>query len=99
MVLVAYISKGHRIVLQVMWNTSDYEDKYIETERLAALTTNSGGPWQSIAMDFMGPFSECMGYDYLLVVICHLTSLVHLIPTTTSAKATETMWLFLKDIV
>lgn len=27
-------------------------------------------PWQSIAMDFMGPFLECMGYDYLLVVIC-----------------------------
>ena len=30
-----------------------------------------------------------MGYDYLLVAICRLTSLVHLIPTTTSMKATE----------
>jgi hypothetical protein len=40
-----------------------------------------------------------MGYDYLLVVICRLTSLVHLIPTTTSMKATEVAWLFLKDIV
>jgi hypothetical protein len=56
-------------------------------------------PWQSIAMDFMGPFPECMGYDYLLIVICHLTSLVHLIPTTTSTKATEIAWLFLKDII
>ena len=56
-------------------------------------------PWQSIAMDFVGPFPECMGYDYLLVVICRLTSLVHLIPTTTGAKATEIAWLFLKDIV
>jgi transposase InsO family protein len=56
-------------------------------------------PWQSIAMDFVGPFPECMGYDHLLVVICRLTSLVHLIPTTTSAKATEIAWLFLKDIV
>ena len=56
-------------------------------------------PWQSIAMDFVGPFPECMGYDYLLVVICRLTSLVHLIPTNTSAKATDIAWLFLKDIV
>jgi hypothetical protein len=56
-------------------------------------------PWQSIAMDFVGPFPECMGYDYLLVVIFRLTSLVHLIPTTTRAKATEIAWLFLKDIV
>jgi len=56
-------------------------------------------PWQSIAMDFVGPFPECMGYDYLLVVICRLTSLVHLMPMTTNAKATEIAWLFLKDIV
>jgi hypothetical protein len=56
-------------------------------------------PWQSIAMDFVGPFPECMGYDYLLVVICCLTLLVHLIPMTTSMCATEVAWLFLKDIV
>jgi transposase InsO family protein len=56
-------------------------------------------PWQSISMDFVGPFPECMGYDYLLVVICRLTSLVHLIPTATTAKATEVAWIFLKDIV
>ncbi len=55
--------------------------------------------WQSIVMDFMGPFPECMGHDYLLVVICHLTSLVHLIPTNTTAKATDIVWLFLKEIV
>ncbi len=56
-------------------------------------------PWQSIAMDFMGPFPECMGYDYLLVVICRLTSLVHLIPTNTTTRATDIAWLFLKEIV
>src|SRR5258706_6031026 len=56
-------------------------------------------PWQSIVMDFVGPFPECMGHDYLLVVICHLTSLVHLIPTNTTAKATDIAWLFLKEIV
>src|SRR5258706_5165324 len=56
-------------------------------------------PCQSIAMDFVGPFPECMGHDYLLVVICLLTSLVHLTPTNTSAKATDIAWLFLRDIV
>jgi hypothetical protein len=27
-------------------------------------------PWSSIAMDFVSPFPEVHGYDYLLVVIC-----------------------------
>lgn len=31
---------------------------------------NPNTPWLSIAMDFMGPFPEVHGYDYLLVVIC-----------------------------
>jgi len=57
-----------------------------------------GAPWQSISMDFVGPFPECMGYDCLLVVICRLISLVHLIPTATTVKATEVAWLFLKDM-
>ena len=49
-------------------------------------------------MDFVGLFPDCMGYGYLLVVICRLTSLVHLIPTMTTTKATGVTWLFLKDI-
>jgi transposase InsO family protein len=56
-------------------------------------------PWSSIAMDFVGPFPEVHGYDYLLVVICRLTSLVHLIPTVTTAKATDIAWIYLKEIV
>jgi hypothetical protein len=27
-------------------------------------------PWQSIGMDFVGPFPVCQGYDYLWVIIC-----------------------------
>jgi Integrase zinc binding domain/RNase H-like domain found in reverse transcriptase len=46
-------------------------------------------PWESIAMDFMGPFPESGGYDYLWVVIYHLTSMVHLVPTRTTIKASE----------
>ena len=55
--------------------------------------------WSSIAMDLVGPFPEVHGYNYLLVVICRLTSLVHLIPTVTTAKASDVVWLYLKEIV
>jgi transposase InsO family protein len=56
-------------------------------------------PWSSIAMDFVSPFPEVHGYDYLLVVICQLTSLVHLVPTVTTARAMDIAWIYLKDIV
>lgn len=50
-------------------------------------------------MDFVGPFPEIDGLNYLWVVICQLTLMVHLIPVKTSTKATELSWLFLKEIV
>ena len=37
-------------------------------------------PWSSISMDFVGPFPLSDGVDYIWVVLCRLTSLVHLIP-------------------
>ena len=39
------------------------------------------------------------GYDYLLVVINHFMSQVHLIPTTTRITAKEVVWLFFIEIV
>jgi RNase H-like domain found in reverse transcriptase/Reverse transcriptase (RNA-dependent DNA polymerase)/Integrase zinc binding domain len=56
-------------------------------------------PWESIGIDFVGPFPKSMGFDYMIVVICRLTSMVHLIPTTTKVKASEVAWLYLKEIV
>src|SRR6266481_5953986 len=50
-------------------------------------------------MDFMGPLPVSNKYDYLLVVIDHLTSQVHLLPTTTRATSKEVAWIFLKEIV
>jgi hypothetical protein len=46
-------------------------------------------PWDSIGMDFIGPFPEVNGMNYLWVVICRLTSMVHLIPLHTSITAKE----------
>ena len=55
--------------------------------------------WQSIGMDFMGPLPVSNGHDYLLVMIDHFTSEVHLILTTTQVTTKEVAWLFLKEIV
>ena len=50
-------------------------------------------PWGSIGMDFVGPFPESHGYDYLWVIICRLTSMVHLVPLNTTTKVSELAWL------
>jgi hypothetical protein len=50
-------------------------------------------------MDFVGPFPLSRGFDYLWVVTCRLTSLCHLIPLTTTVRASELAWMFLKEIV
>jgi len=56
-------------------------------------------PWNSIVMDFVGPFPEQGEHDYLWVVLCRMTSLVHLVPVTTTIWALHIAWLFVKEIV
>jgi hypothetical protein len=56
-------------------------------------------PWESISMDFIGPFLESEGFDYLWVVICCLSSMVHLVPVNTTTTATKLSSLFIKEIV
>ena len=56
-------------------------------------------PWDSIGMDFIGPFPEVNGFNYLWVIICRLTSMVHLIPTHTTITAKELSWKYLREIV
>ena len=56
-------------------------------------------PWDSIGMDFVGPFPTSKGYDYLWVVICRLISMVHLIPVTTKITASELSWKYLREVV
>ena len=40
-------------------------------------------PWESVGTDFIGPFPEVDGYNYLWVVICRMSSMVHLISVNT----------------
>lgn len=56
-------------------------------------------PWSSIGMDFVGPFPEVDGYNYLWVIVCRLTSMVHLIPVHTTNRATDLSWVFIREIV
>ena len=56
-------------------------------------------PWESIAMDFVGLFPPSEGHNYLWVVLCHLTSMVHLVPITTAIKVSELTWKFIQEVV
>ena len=50
-------------------------------------------------MDFIGPFPKSKGVNYLWVVICRLTSMVHLVPVNTTTKASELVSLYIKEVV
>ena len=53
----------------------------------------------TIGMDFMGPFPQVSNFDYIWVVLCRLTSLVHLIPLTTTTMAAQLAPLFMTNVV
>jgi len=55
-------------------------------------------PWDSIGMNFIA-FPEVNGYNYLWVVICRMTSMVHLIPVHTTMTAKELSWKYLREVV
>jgi Integrase zinc binding domain len=56
-------------------------------------------PWESIGMDFVGPFPKSDGFDYLWVIICRLSSMVHLVPVNMTTTASQLSPIFVKEIV
>ena len=56
-------------------------------------------PWTSIAMDFVGPFPESGGFNYLWVIICRLTSMVHLVPLHITTTTSELAWMYVREII
>ena len=48
-----------------------------------------GRPWESVGMDFSGPYPEIKGFNYILLVICCMTGMVHIIPTWTDITAKQ----------
>src|SRR6202041_2545236 len=55
-------------------------------------------PWQSIRIDFLGLLPESNGFDFIMVVICRLSSMVHLLACSSTIKATEVAALYYKEI-
>jgi hypothetical protein len=56
-------------------------------------------PWSSIGMDFVGPFPLVDNFNYVWVILCRLTSLVHFIPLRTTTTASQLALLFMNHIV
>jgi hypothetical protein len=56
-------------------------------------------PWDSIGMDFVGPFPESKGYNYLWVIICRIINMVHLVLLTINVTASELSWMYLREVV
>ena len=56
-------------------------------------------PWESIGIDFVGPFLELEGYNYLWVVIYRMSSMVHLIPVNTKMTASQLSVIYMREVV
>ena len=50
-------------------------------------------------MDFVGPFPPSEGHNYLWVVLCHLTSMVHLVQIKTTIKASKLAQKFIQEVI
>ncbi len=61
-------------------------------------------PWDSVGMDFIGPFPEVKAddgrtFNYLWVVVCRMTTMVHLIPVHTTMTAKDLSSIYMREIV
>ena len=56
-------------------------------------------PWESVGMDFIGPFHEVAGHNYLWVVICQMTSMVHLIPVNTRMTVSQLSAVYMHEVM
>lgn len=50
-------------------------------------------------MDFVRHFPLSLGFDYIWVILCQLTSQVHLIAINTTTKVSDLAWIYFQDIV
>ena len=55
-------------------------------------------PWESIGMDFVGPFLEVDGFNYLWVIICKMSSMVHLVLVNTTT-ASQLSMIYICEVV
>jgi hypothetical protein len=56
-------------------------------------------PWEWVGMDFIRLFPEVDDYNYLWVVICRMSSMVHLIPVNTRMTASQLSVIYMHEVV
>ena len=56
-------------------------------------------PWQSSGMDFVGPFPDVNGFNYVWVIICRLTSMLHLIACRVTDTAADLATVYIREVV
>ncbi len=60
-------------------------------------------PWESIGMVFVSPFPEVdmdgQKFNYLWVVVCQMTSMVHLIPVHTKMTVAQLSSIYMRKII
>jgi len=56
-------------------------------------------PWNSIGTDFISPFLKSKDFNYLWVVICRMTSMVHLIPIHMQYSVFKLSWRYPQKVV
>ena len=56
-------------------------------------------PWESIGMDFVGPFPEVDRFNYLWVIICRMSSMVHLVPVNMTTTASQLSVIYIREVV
>ena len=97
--LVAYNGKGYRKFCTSCETCQTTKRHTTKPHGLLHNLLIPDHPWSGITMDFVGPFLESLGKNYLWVIICCLTSQVHLIPINTMIKTIDLAHEFLKQIV
>ena len=51
-------------------------------------------------MDFVGPFPTSEGgHDFLWVIMCRLTNLVHLVPVNVTVRVRDLAWMYIREVV
>jgi hypothetical protein len=56
-------------------------------------------PLELIGMDFVGPFPEVKGFNYLWVIICQMSSMVHLVPVHTTMTVSQLSVIYMHEVV
>jgi hypothetical protein len=55
-------------------------------------------PWQKVGLDYLTHLPESNGFNTVLIVVDHLTRMIHFLPCAESVTAEETATLFLHGV-